>query len=638
MKPLDRGILSHNESPLKEGLRRFKQTKLSLLKLLAQRSIRQKISHSYALVIGVAILGTSTGLWVGDVLQGQARQQLLLANQQKDLLKNLELTVLEVRSHPQRLITVLGDSIWFNYEREKFLSDAAQIRAIAADLQAFAQDHPEHLAMNVDTLQDLMEQYTVAADSYRQLMETLWQDIDPGNVATSDIAAAQQEVLSKGAQGTATRHSVEFERLAERLEQGIRAAQSQESDAVVRLDWAESLRLHLILVGMVLSGAIAARLAAVLGQAIAQPIEAVTDVAQRVTRDSNFELRAPVTSRDEIGSLAQSLNHLIERTGDDTRRLEQARETLEQRVEERTQALSATLHHLQQTQAQLIQSEKMSSLGQLVAGVAHEINNPINFIFGNLEHANTYTRSLLQLLERYQTHYPDPPQDLIAEIEEMDLEFLQTDLPKLLASMRVGADRIREIVQSLRTFSRLDEAEVKAVDLHEGIDSTLMILHNRLKPKGDRPEIRVVKDYGALPRVECYSGQLNQVVMNILSNAIDALDSQRTWTAARSGYGAIALQSAPPTLKITTTQLDPRWVRLAIADNGPGMAPSVLERIFDPFFTTKEVGKGTGLGLSISHQIVVERHGGRLHCHSVLGSGTEFVIEIPVQQQGGRSR
>jgi PAS domain S-box-containing protein len=292
--------------------------------------------------------------------------------------------------------------------------------------------------------------------------------------------------------------------------------------------------------------------------------------------------------------------------------------------------LEQTLQELQTAQMQLVQSEKMSSLGQLVAGVAHEINNPVNFIYGNLTHATEYVQDLMHLIISYQTAYPTPYPQIQTEIDEIDLDFLLEDLPKLLNSMKVGSDRIREIVRSLRNFSRLDEAEVKAVNIHEGIDSTLMILQNRLKPKSDHPGIVVVRDYGNLPPVECYAGQLNQVFMNILGNAIDALEE---WDEQRSPQ---ELDTHPSQIIIRTV-CHQNHAEIHIIDNGPGMEEVVRKRLFDPFFTTKPVGKGTGLGMSISHQIVVDKHRGELVCHSTIGKGTEFIIRIPLRHPNLKS-
>ncbi|MDZ8053355.1 MAG: GAF domain-containing protein [Aulosira sp. ZfuVER01] len=290
--------------------------------------------------------------------------------------------------------------------------------------------------------------------------------------------------------------------------------------------------------------------------------------------------------------------------------------------------LGNALHQLQQTQMQLVQQEKMSSLGQLVAGVAHEINNPVNFINGNIAHASNYVRDLLELLHLYQEAYPHPIAAIEEKIETIDLDFLSEDLPSLLSSMRMGGDRIRQIVLSLRNFSRLDEAERKAVDIHEGIDNTLLILKNRLKLTSAKFEIQVIKKYGDLPPVECYAGQLNQVFMNILSNAIDALDEISNPTIIIQTQ----LIKGQKNNDVELSQLSTAdSVIIQIRDNGSGMTETVRQKLFNPFFTTKPIGKGTGLGLSISYQIVVEKHGGILNCSSELGQGSEFLIQIPVE-------
>ncbi|MDZ8188948.1 MAG: AAA family ATPase [Nostoc sp. ChiSLP02] len=324
--------------------------------------------------------------------------------------------------------------------------------------------------------------------------------------------------------------------------------------------------------------------------------------------------------------------------------LEKYNHTLEQKVKERTQELDdknqrlqQTIQELKRTQIQLIQSEKMSSLGQMVAGIAHEINNPINFIHGNITHASGYVRDLLDLMAVYQQEYPNSSPAIEEKSEDIDIDFLAEDLPKILDSMKIGSSRIRTIVLGLRNFSRLDEYEMKPVDIHEGIDNTLMILQHRLKEKNDFPEIKVIKQYANIPEVTCYAGQLNQVFMNILSNAIDALEDSFGNDEPRnlsSSFGTSELQEKiknHPEIRISTQLTNSNTVMIRISDNGSGMTEAVQQKIFDPFFTTKSVGSGTGLGLSISYQIVVDKHKGSLICNSKIGEGTEFAIEIPME-------
>jgi GAF domain-containing protein len=334
------------------------------------------------------------------------------------------------------------------------------------------------------------------------------------------------------------------------------------------------------------------------------------------------------------------------------------------KTQQQAEQLAIAFQNLQQTQSQLIQTEKMSSLGQLIAGVAHEINNPVNFIYGNLSHTFQYAQDLLALIHLYQKHYPDPNPDIVEQAKAIDLEFLKEDFPKILNSLQVGTERIRKLVLSLRNFSRLDEAEMKLVDIHEGIDSTLLILQHRLKIKPNHPTIEVIRVYGELPLVECYVSQLNQVFMNVISNAIDALEeynSNRTLEEILARQSKITISTSVRTVRtpigrggvsnqLGTNQLPPssgssdsafvepydnpssEHVVIRIADNGPGISPALQSQIFDPFFTTKPIGKGTGLGLSISYQIVVDKHGGLFKCVSQPGQGTEFWIGIPIRQ------
>lgn len=297
----------------------------------------------------------------------------------------------------------------------------------------------------------------------------------------------------------------------------------------------------------------------------------------------------------------------------------QATENAE-RARREAENLEAILIELKRTQAQLVQTEKMSSLGQLVAGVAHEINNPVSFIDGNISHALQYSQDLLELVRQYQNCYPAPPRELAKLMQKIDLDFLTEDFPKLLASMRIGAERIKNIVASLRNFSRMDEADIKAVNIHDGLESTLMILQHRLKANGNRPEIVLHRRYGLVPPVECYAGQLNQVFMNLISNAIDALED---------AMGGRAFQ---PEITVKTELISSLKVRITIADNGPGIPEQTRQRIFEPFYTTKPIGKGTGIGLSISYQIVTERHQGTLECQTFPEQGTSFYITIPLRQ------
>jgi signal transduction histidine kinase len=396
---------------------------------------------------------------------------------------------------------------------------------------------------------------------------------------------------------------------------------------------ARKLAERIFLIGLGSAGILAIAMW-MLGQRITEPIRAIAHTANLVSQ-GDLNQTAPVLTENEIGELAKAFNQMTWQLKKSYENLENYSHLLEERVAERTQELKeknanlkSTLNELKKTQAQLVQNEKMVSLGQLVAGIAHEINNPVNFIYGNIEPAQHYAQDILELLELYQAYYPEANPEILDLAESLDLDFLKQDFPRLLKSMYEGAERIKEIVISLRNFSRLDESSQKAVDIHEGLDNTLMILQSRLKPRHGHAHIRVVKNYGQLPLVECLAGQLNQVFMNIISNGLDAMEE--VWL--KTGLPLV------PTLTLTTSLVNKNMIAIQITDNGPGIPDDVRKRIFDPFFTTKPVGKGTGLGLSISYQIIVEKHQGKLECYSELGKGTEFTIHLPVKLSQLRSK
>jgi signal transduction histidine kinase len=354
------------------------------------------------------------------------------------------------------------------------------------------------------------------------------------------------------------------------------------------------------------------------------------------------EVVARVETHLAVQRLQKSLQYKNDKLAQTNNKLVKANQELKKSNND----LVETLQQLKATQEELIQSKKMAALGHLIAGIAHEINNPISFIYGNIHIARGYFKDLLRLVKLYEQTSPHPLPEIQQLAQELDLDFLVEDWQKLMDSMQVGAERISEIVRSLQSFSRLDETGLKAVDIHEVIDNTLLLLQHRMRAEGDRREIQVIKNYGQLPLVACYVSQLNQVFMNLLSNAIDALENQTspgiiTISTSLSQPSKIPSQKecvsysrssfdTQCSQKETELIFNSQFVVIRIADNGSGMDEAVKNHIFDPFFTTKAVGHGPGLGLSISYQIVVEKHLGQISCISAPGQGTEFIVEIPL--------
>ncbi|MGK7919212.1 MAG: sensor histidine kinase [Trichodesmium sp.] len=604
-----------NKKSIEKLQNKLKNNKIG--NFLKRLTIAQKFGYSYAVAIGVAVIGITIGLIISEYYEKQALQKLNIANKQSRLLNDLEKSVLGMRSHPQNLVPALTKNIWFDFEKAKFLGYVGRVRQNLEELSIFIDTYPENLAIEAREYRLLLNSYRIVTNSYINRINLLWEKIEPPNLKQEEIPQAQQAIIVSLTDKEATQRNIKFERLSGKLTSMLKVAETQSSQANSAFNTVIQLQRIILIISIFTSLATATFLAIYISHVIANPLKQVTEVAQRVTKESNFQLQATVNTEDEVGLLATSLNQLILWVGEYTRELEISQKNLENRVEERTIELTQALHQLKQTQTQLIQTEKMSSLGKMVAGVAHEINNPVSFIYGNTKYAQEYAENLLDLVDLYQQNYPEPHSVIQDYLEEIELDFLAEDFLKVLSSMKTGAERIRQIVQSLRNFSHLHQSEIKYVNLNEGIENTLKILNHKLN------WIKVVKNYQDLSLVECYPANINQVFIDILSNAVDAINELETQLPEKQ-------KDFVPTVKIQTEQIDINQVKINFWNNGPIIPTEIIDKLFDPFFTTKPIGKGTGLGLTNCYQII-KQHGGKIKVISNSEQGTEFTIILPTK-------
>ena len=582
--------------------------------------IYQKIGYGYGVAIAIGFLGSLVGLIVADYYQGRGITQLEDAQRQSQLLEDFEREAEAFQLYSTRLSLLDAGSKDFETQYIQMQANLIRIEALQQEIEEFLDSNPSWLAAPPATVSQLIQIYTQRLTRYHV-------DVQKLEPSKSAEAMAPEQLQQQLRDFAISDDALAIDMLHAQLARIMDTAQAQEHSAGEELEAAQGLEKLIIVLSILGSATVAGIMAWTTTRAIAKPLEELTQVAQHAAKDASFDARVSVASDDEIGMLSRSFNALIEQVSQRTRALEQSATA----ANRQTETLEQTLDMLRRTQIQLVQTEKMSSLGQMVAGVAHEINNPVSFIYGNIDYVKQYVHQLLTLIELYEQDCPHYTEQIRAYREAIDLDFLRQDLPKLLASLNVGAERIRSIVLSLRIFSRLDEAEIKSVDLHEGIDSTLVILGSRLKAQHNRPAIEVVKDYGTLPTVECHPGHLNQVFMNILANAIDALDERCAHERSTQDSENTALKGIwKPTIKLQTQWQDGQ-VCINITDNGNGMSEMTQAKIFDPFFTTKPIGKGTGLGMSISYEIIVKKHLGSIDLWSTEGQGTTFHIQLPLR-------
>ncbi|AKG24497.1 hypothetical protein IJ00_06755 [Calothrix sp. 336/3] len=601
---------------------------------LSRLSITTKIRLGYTFTLGIALSGTITGIMIGEIYEKHSQDLIKKALEENHLLYELTTDLLEAKSLEQELVFLVDKPEKFKVRYALFLKEFQDLEDTWLKVKTSYAEATEDTEER-EIFKKIAQKYESLVEVYFQEARRIYKQLENPNITQSEINNFRQQLVNFNSSKTALKVA-DFIESMDNATHVINEGVEEVSESLATF---AMIRLAIVGASILIAGIIAQIFISYMINNLSRPLKAVTKIAEQVIQESNFQLQVPVTTKDEAGILANTFNHLLTKIRYLLAEQQQAQEqleihnqTLEAQVQARTEELQAknidlqaAMVELKNTQNQIIQSEKMSSLGQLVAGVAHEINNPVSFIYGNLAPISEYTYDLLELIENYQQVYQQPESLITDCIEEIDLEYLKQDLPQLIDSMKVGAIRIREIVKSLRNFSRLDEAEHKEADIHEGIDSTLMILRHRLKASGERPEISVIKEYNQLPLVTCYPGQLNQVFMNILSNAIDAIEEYNQKRTKEE------IKLNPSQIKISTQEIENNWVRIAIKDNADGISEAIISKLFDPFFTTKPVGKGTGLGLSISYQIIVEKHIGRLACNSQLGVGTEFVIEIPIQ-------
>ncbi|WP_341526005.1 ATP-binding protein [Nostoc sp. UHCC 0302] len=558
-------------------------------------SIGSKIKCGYALALGVGILGTTIGLLLGDHYQREALHRQETAFKELNLLYRLQTGILQTRTHQQQLIPLAATPDLYKEEYGHITKvHMPEIERVWSELETYVKTNDYLKENHTDHIPQFLQTYNGVPQTYTRELAKLLQQLDLSPLTDAKVVTARQQLLKF----TNSELALKFDGISDELVSVINDSYEDLKIAATAFQLAEQLRIRLIVASILLSVLIATLLALLTSRTITHPIQSLTNIAQQVTKESNFDLQAPIITTDEIGILATAFNQLLQRV----------KSLLAEQK-------AAAVQQQQMQEAQLLQTEKMSSLGRMVAGVAHEINNPVNFIYGNLDPAIQYVDDLVGLLQTYRQEIASPPPVVQDYATEIDAEFLQEDLPKVLHSMKFGAERVRQIVLSLKNFSRLDEVEAHAVNLHECIDSTLLILNSRIK-KG----VTVKCYYGDIPSIQGFSGSLYQVFMNIINNALDALEEQHD-------------NQDRPLIEISTERQDNNCVVVRIADNGSGIAPEILERIFETFFTTKARGVGTGLGLSISHQIVVEKHGGQLTCKSEVGSGTEFIVSLPIRLQ-----
>jgi signal transduction histidine kinase len=593
--------------------------------------LRQKISWGYGVAVTIALSGTTLGYMIGDYFQYQVVQRELAVQQRRQRLNDLQISLLQTRTHMSEIMTLLDDGKGWREEYAEFLphyqalqQDWRSLKQLTAADATNGRSAPLAAPMG-----ELTATYTTAITAYFQQVDQLLAR-DPTNLDRVPPKQLQQQ-LKNLAKSQTLRQVDNFSEILVPLNVTANQMAAQINQEIETVD---RLRLGFSAGGIAISVVIAAYLAWLTSRAITRPLQEVTDVARLVTEASRFDLQVPITSRDETGQLAQAFNHLITRVQQllDEQQLTRDRlatdnQSLEALVADRTAAiqiqnhrLTQTLDTLKTTQTQLVQTAKMSSLGQLVAGIAHEMNNPVTFISGNIDYAQTAVADLLQMLMVYQAAYPQSTPSVAAYAAAIDLDYLLDDMPKVLQSMQTGTARIAGIVQSLRTFSHLDEAALKPIDVHVGLDHAVMLLQNRLQAM--HTPIAVKREYTALPLVECYASQLNQVFLDLLNNAIDAVLAKALDENTAAGFA--------PCIWLRSALLNPQTVRLVIEDNGVGIAADHLTQIFDPFFTTKPIGQGMGLGLSLAYQVIEVTQGGQLTCESVPQAGSRFTIELPI--------